>query len=75
MMTIDEAMAQAVAVLDEVYADGLRQGIATLNANGEPTEAEIETFVSWYEPMLQANRADNLARLRNWLEREGKTLQ
>ena len=64
-MTIDEAMAQAVAVLDEVYADALKQGIAMLNTHGEPIEEEIETFVSWYEPMLQTNRADNLSRLRH----------
>ena len=74
-MTIDEAMAQACAVLDEVYADALRRGIVTLSEHGEPTEAEIEAFVRWYEPMLQANRADNITRIRDWLQRGCKSLQ
>ena len=45
-MTIDEYMAAAHAALDEAYRDALRQGIATLNEHGEPTEQELQAFTT-----------------------------
>jgi hypothetical protein len=74
-MTIEEYMAAAHAALDEAYADALRRGIATLREHGEPTEEELAAFTSWYQQMLETNRAENVAKLRSWLEREGETLQ
>ena len=74
-MTIDEYMAAAHAALDEAYRDALRQGIATLNEHGEPTEQELQAFTTWYQQMLEVDRAHNLAKIRSFLERDGKTLQ
>ena len=72
---IDTYMRLAHVALNEVYTDALRRGIASLGEHGQPTEIEIEAFTRWYEPMLQASRAENLAKVRSWLEREGASLQ
>ena len=74
-MTIDEYMAKAHAALDEAYADALKQGIASLGEHGAPTAEELQAFTSWYTQMLETNRAENLAKVRSWLEREGASLQ
>ena len=74
-MTLDEYMLKAHAALDEAYAHALKQGIASLSEHGEPTEEERQAFISWYEQLLETDRANNLTKLRSWLEREGKTLQ
>ena len=72
---IDTYMAKAHAALDEAYADALKQGIASLSEHGEPTEEERQAFIGWYTQLLDTDRANNLAKLRSWLEREGETLQ
>ena len=72
---IDTYMAKAHVALDEAYADALKQGIATLSAHGEPTEKELQAFTDWYQQMLETNRAENLAKIRSFLERDGETLQ
>ena len=74
-MTIDEAMAQAIAVLDEAYSHALEQAAEVLDATGDPTEQERKDYLEMYEQMLRANRADNITKLRDWLERGCKTLQ
>lgn len=74
-MTLDEYMRKAHAALDEAYADALRRGIASLGEHGEPTEEERQAFIGWYTQLLETDRANNLAKLRSWLEREGETLQ
>jgi hypothetical protein len=73
-MTIDEYMAKAHAALDEAYAAALKQGIATPNAH-EPTPEELQAFTDWYQQMLETDRANNLVKIRSWLERDGETLQ
>ena len=75
MMTIDEAMAQAIAVLDDAYSRALEQAAEVLDASGDPTEQERKDYMEMYEQMLQANRADNLKKMRDWMERGCKTLQ
>jgi hypothetical protein len=75
MMTIDEAMAQAITVLDHAYSGALEQAAEVLDATGDPTPQERKDYLQMYEQMLQANRADNITRLREWLERGCKTLQ
>ena len=74
-MTIDEYMAKAHAALDEAYADALKQGIESLGEHGEPTEEELQAYTTWYQQMLETDRANNLVKIRSWLEREGETLQ
>ena len=74
-MTIDEYMAKAHAALDEAYADALKQGVATLSEHGEPTEEELQAFTTWYQQMLEVDRTANLAKIRSFLERDGKALQ
>ena len=74
-MTIDEYLRLAHVALNEAYADALKQGIATLREHGEPTAEESQAFTSWYTQMLETNRAENLAKIRGWLERKGEPLQ
>ena len=74
-MTIDEAMAQAIAVLDDAYSHALEQAAEVLDASGDPTPQERKAYMLMYEQMLQTNKADNITKLRNWLERGCKTLQ
>ena len=61
--------------LDRAYAAALKQGIASLAEHGEPTEEELQAFTTWYQQMLETDRANNLVKIRSWLEREGGTLQ
>ena len=75
MMTLDEAMAQAAAVLDDAYSHALEQAAEALDAHGDPTEQERKDYLQMCEQMLQANRAENIAKLRDWLQRGCKTLQ
>jgi hypothetical protein len=48
---------------------------ATLNEHGEPTEEELQAFTTWYQQMLEVDRTANLAKIRSFLERDGKALQ
>ncbi|MGA7517211.1 MAG: hypothetical protein WBW28_09660 [Pseudolabrys sp.] len=74
-VTIEEYMRLAHAALDEAYTDALRRGIATLSEHGEPTEEELQAFTTWYQQMLEVDRTANLAKIRSFLERDGKALQ
>ena len=67
-MTIEEYMRLAHAALDEAYTDALSE-------HGEPTEEELQAFTTWYQQMLEVDRTANLAKIRSFLERDGKALQ
>ena len=53
----------------------LMRGIASLSEHGEPTEEELAAFTSWYQQILETDRANNVAKIRSFLERDGETLQ
>lgn len=73
-MTIDECMAKATAAIDDMIANAMAEGIRMV-ADKDGTPEEIETYRAWYAELLAADRAEQLARLRSWIERRGETLQ
>jgi hypothetical protein len=73
-MTIDQAVAKAAVVIDDMIANAMDEGVRMIADKGA-TEEEIESFCEWYGQQLADSRANKLAALRSWLEREGETLQ
>ena len=73
-MTIDECMAKAIVVIDDMIANAMNDGIRMITDNGA-TDEEIESFREWYGQQLADGRASNLAKIRSWIERRGSTLQ
>lgn len=73
-MTIGEAMAKVIVVLDEVYADALANAVDMIKRHN-PTREEFESFMQWYRDELEADRAKHLSEVRGWLSRGGEPLQ
>ena len=73
-MTIDQAMAKVVVVIDDMIANAMDEGIRMIADRGA-SEEEIESFCEWYGAQLADDRDAKLAALRDWLRRDGATLQ
>jgi hypothetical protein len=73
-MTLEQAMAKATADLDDMVALMIEQAKRLIAGNGG-TEAEVEIYLSEYEPQLLEWRNQTRASLRSWLMRDGETLQ
>jgi hypothetical protein len=73
-LTIDECMAKAIVVIDDMIANAMDDGIRMITDHGA-TDEEIESFREWYAAQLADGRASNLAKIRSWIERRGSTLQ
>lgn len=67
-MTVDECMAKATTVIDEVIAAAMDHGIRMISDKGA-TEEEVADFRRWYGALMAQDRATNLAKLRSWLGR------
>jgi hypothetical protein len=74
MMTTDQAIERASAIIDQYRDEELAKLRDLLIANGA-TDAEIEREMSHHAAEWAACKAKNLPNLRKWLEREGETLQ
>ena len=74
-MTIDECMAKAIAHFDEIVADGMKKAAEVITTHGDPTPEEYEAFMHSQAQQLEEWRANQIVRLRSWLERGGAPLQ
>ena len=75
MMTLDECMAKATAVLDEIVVDGMKRAHEVITMHADPTPEEYESFMQSQAQQLQDWRTTELAKMRSFLERGGASLQ
>jgi hypothetical protein len=71
-MTIDEALAKAVAYLDEMNGEEQRALIRKMIAEGRP-DAEINRALDITTERYLCWRIEKIAQARAWLERGGET--
>ena len=74
MRTIDEALQRFRRRIDQAYIERSEDNFARVVEDNLSAD-EIEDFQKIEADTYQAARADALAKLREWLQRDGLTLQ
>ena len=74
MSTLDEALEFYARKIDEAYAETAERNFARMVENNLTAEA-IEDFQKFEAETYRATRAATLAKLREWLMRDGASLQ
>ena len=74
MRTLEEAMEFYAKRMDEVHAETVERNFAGMVADGLTDDA-IGDFQKIEAATYQATRVDVLAKVRQWLERDGESVQ
>jgi hypothetical protein len=76
-MTVEEALSQACACLDNIISKAIADGEAMMRSKGA-TDAEIEDLMAWYSKELDAFKQDAMAKMKThmegWIARDGASL-